>query len=201
MLTAHGLTCVRGERRLFAGIDLAVGPGEWLHVRGENGAGKTSLLRLLVGLMQPADGEIRWDGVPVRELSEEYRRHMLFLGHHGAVKEELTTLENLHFAAALDGAELSEREAIAALHRFGLRGREELAVRFLSAGQKRRVLLARLVTRKAKLWVLDEPFTALDVKAVDMLSNLIGEHLAAGGMAVLTSHQAMPIPGGKVLQL
>ncbi|HEX8963302.1 MAG TPA: cytochrome c biogenesis heme-transporting ATPase CcmA [Rhodocyclaceae bacterium] len=201
MLTAHGLTCVRGERRLFAGIDLAVGPGEWLHVRGENGAGKTSLLRLLVGLMQPAEGEIRWDGQPVRELSEEYRRQMLFLGHHGAVKEELTTLENLHFAAALDGAELSERESIAALHRFGLRGREELPVRFLSAGQKRRVLLARLVTRKAKLWVLDEPFTALDVKAVDMLSALIGEHLAAGGMAVLTSHQAMPIPGGKVLQL
>ncbi len=201
MLTAHDLACTRGERRLFAGIDLAVGPGEWLHVRGENGAGKTSLLRLLVGLMQPAEGEIRWDGVPVRELSDEYRRQMLFLGHHGAVKEELTTLENLQFAAALDGADLSDREAIAALHRFGLRGREELPVRFLSAGQKRRVLLARLVTRKAKLWVLDEPFTALDVKAVDMLSALIGEHLAGGGMAVLTSHQAMPMPGGKVLQL
>jgi heme exporter protein A len=201
MLSAHGLTCVRGERRLFAGIDLAIGPGEWLHVRGENGAGKTSLLRLLVGLMQPVEGEIRWDGTPVRKLAEEYRRQMLFLGHHGAVKEELTTLENLHFAAELDGTELSEREAIAALHRFGLRGREELPVRFLSAGQKRRVLLARLVTRKAKLWVLDEPFTALDVKAVDMLSELIGEHMAAGGMAVLTSHQAMPIPGGRVLQL
>ncbi|MGE5467231.1 MAG: cytochrome c biogenesis heme-transporting ATPase CcmA [Ignavibacteria bacterium] len=201
MLTAHGLTCVRGERRLFAGVDLAVAPGEWLHVRGENGAGKTSLLRLLVGLMQPVEGEIRWDGRPVRELAEDYRRHMLFLGHHGAVKEELTTLENLLIAAALDGGELTEREAIAALHRFGLRGREELPVRFLSAGQKRRVLLARLVTRKAKLWVLDEPFTALDVKAVDMLSELIGEHLAAGGMAVLTSHQAMPIAGGRVLQL
>jgi heme exporter protein A len=201
MLTAHGLTCVRGERRLFAGIDLAVAPGEWLHVRGENGAGKTSLLRLLVGLMQPAEGDIRWDGQPVRELGDDYRRHMLFLGHHGAVKEELTTLENLQLAAALDGAELPEREAIAALHRFGLRGREELPVRFLSAGQKRRVLLARLVTRKAKLWVLDEPFTALDVKAVDMLSALIAEHLSGGGMAVLTSHQAMPIEGGRVLQL
>jgi heme exporter protein A len=201
MLTAHGLTCVRGERRLFAGIDLAVGPGEWLHVRGENGAGKTSLLRLIVGLMQPADGEIRWDGQPVGKLGDEFRRQMLFLGHHGAVKEELTTLENLKIAAALDGADLPEREAIAALHRFGLRGREELPVRFLSAGQKRRVLLARLVTRKAKLWVLDEPFTALDVKAVDMLSALIGEHLSAGGMAVLTSHQEMPLAGGRVLQL
>ena len=201
MLTAHKLACTRGERRLFAGVDLAVGPGEWLHVRGENGAGKTSLLRLLVGLMQPAEGEIRWDGVPVRELADDYRRQMLFLGHHGAVKEELTTLENLHFAAALDGAELSEREAIAALHRFGLRGREELPVRFLSAGQKRRVLLARLVTRKAKLWILDEPFTALDTRAVDMLGGLVGEHLAAGGMAVVTSHQAIPLANGKAIEL
>ncbi|CAG0956860.1 partial Cytochrome c biogenesis ATP-binding export protein CcmA, partial [Rhodocyclaceae bacterium] len=96
---------------------------------------------------------------------------------------------------------LGDREALAALHRFGLKGREELPVRFLSAGQKRRVLLARLVTRKASLWVLDEPFTALDVKAVDMLSALIGEHLAGGGIAVLTSHQSMPIPGGRVVQL
>jgi heme exporter protein A len=201
MLSAHGLTCVRGERRLFAGLDLEVGPGEWLHVRGENGAGKTSLLRLLAGLAHPADGEIRWEGQAIDKLDEDYRRNMLFLGHHGAVKEDLTALENLHLAAALDGADLPEREAIAALHRFGLKGREELPVRFLSAGQKRRVLLARLVTRKARLWVLDEPFTALDVKAVDMLSALIGEHLAAGGMAVLTSHQAMPIPGGRAIQL
>ena len=201
MLSAHGLTCVRGERRLFAGLDFEVGPGEWLHVQGENGAGKTSLLRMLVGLMAVADGEIRWGGEPVRTLAEDYHRALLFLGHHGAVKEELTALENLQLASALDGEELTAREALAALHRFGLKGREELPVRFLSAGQKRRVLLARLVTKKAKLWVLDEPFTALDVKAVNMLSALVGEHLAAGGMAVLTSHQAMPIPGGKTVQL
>jgi heme exporter protein A len=201
MLSAQGLTCVRGERPLFSGLDLAVGAGEWLHVRGENGVGKTSLLRLLAGLAQAAAGEILWGGQPIGQVDEEYRRNLLFLGHHGALKEELTALENLEFAAALDGAQLSEREALAALHRFGLKGREELPVRFLSAGQKRRVLLARLLTRKATLWVLDEPFTALDTKAVDMLAALIGEHLAGGGMAVLTSHQAMPIPGGKVLQL
>ena len=201
MLSAHDLTCVRGERRLFAGLELTLAPGEWLHVRGENGAGKTSLLRLLVGLMPPAAGEIRWCGEPIRTLAENYRRDMLFLGHHGAIKEELTALENLQLAAQLDGDELTEREALAALHRFGLKGREDLSVRFLSAGQKRRVLLARLVTKKAKLWVLDEPFTALDVKAVDMLSGLIGEHLQGGGMAVLTSHQAMPIAGGRELQL
>jgi heme exporter protein A len=201
MLTATALSCVRGERRLFAGLDLAVGPGEWLHVQGENGAGKTSLLRILAGLSPAEEGEIRWQGEPIKALAEEYRRHLLFLGHHGAVKEELTPLENLTLAAQLDGTVLDAREALKALARFGLRGREDLAVRFLSAGQKRRVLLARLAVRKATLWILDEPFTALDVKAVEMLSGLIAEHVADGGMAILTSHQSMPLPNGKVLKI
>jgi heme exporter protein A len=201
MLTATGLSCIRGERRLFAGLDLAVGPGEWLHVQGENGAGKTSLLRILASLSAPAAGEIRWQGELIGALAEDYRRAMLFLGHHGAVKEELTPLENLTLAAQLDGALLDEAAALQALVRFGLRGREDLAVRFLSAGQKRRVLLARLAVRKATLWILDEPFTALDVKAVEMLSGLIEAHLAAGGMAILTSHQSMPLPNGRVLKL
>ena len=201
MLSAHGLTCVRGERRLFAQLDLTVEAGEWLHVRGENGAGKTSLLRLLAGLSQPAEGEIRWCGKPIRHPDAQYRENLLFFGHHGALKEDLTGLENLAFAAAMDGADLAEASALSALYRFGLKGREELPVRVLSAGQKRRVMLARLVTRKAKLWVLDEPFTALDVKAVELLSVLISEHVAGGGMAILTSHQTMPIPGGRVVQL
>lgn len=201
MLTATGLSCIRGERRLFSGIDLAVAPGEWLHLQGENGAGKTSLLRILVGLTPAADGEIRWKGEPVRALGEDFRREMVYLGHHAAVKEDLTALENLQIAAALDGADLEERDALAALFRMGLKGREELPVRVLSQGQKRRVLLARLLARKAPLWVLDEPFTALDVKAVQMLSDLIAEHVGAGGMAVLTSHQSMPIAGGKSLVL
>ena len=198
MLTATGLSCVRGERRLFAGLDLAVGPGEWLHVQGENGAGKTSLLRILAGLSPPAAGEIYWQGEPVKALAEEFRRHLLFLGHHGAVKEELTPLENLTLAAQLDGTRLDETEALQALGRFGLRGREDLAVRFLSAGQKRRVLLARLAVRKATLWILDEPFTALDVKAVDMLSGLIVDHISGGGLAILTSHQSIPVQDGVV---
>ncbi|MCX7239628.1 MAG: cytochrome c biogenesis heme-transporting ATPase CcmA [Burkholderiales bacterium] len=201
MLSAHGLTCVRGDRRLFSGLDLTVSAGEWLHVRGENGAGKTSLLRLLAGLTQPAEGEIRWCGETINRDDEDYRRNLLFFGHHGALKEDLTALENLEFASAMDGATLTLEAAMRALNRFGLRGREQLPVRVLSAGQKRRVMLARLVTRNAKLWVLDEPFTALDVKAVDMLSALISEHVTAGGMAILTSHQAMPIPGGRVVQL
>ncbi|MBU1237028.1 MAG: cytochrome c biogenesis heme-transporting ATPase CcmA [Gammaproteobacteria bacterium] len=201
MLSVSDLACVRGERRLFSGLGFDLAPGEWLHVQGENGSGKTTLLRALVGLSHPAEGEIRWRGEPIRQLGEEYRQELLYLGHHGAVKEELTPLENLRLAAALDGRTLDDRETLAALHRFGLKGREELPVRFLSAGQKRRVLLARLVTRNAPLWVLDEPFTALDVKAVDMLSALISEHVAQGGLAILTSHQAMPMPGGKAIVL
>ena len=201
MLSAHGLTCVRGDRRLFSGLDLTIEAGEWLHVRGENGAGKTSLLRLLAGLAQPAEGEIRWRGGRISQSDSDYRRDLLFFGHHGALKEDLTALENLEFAAAMDGASLSSEAALRALQRFGLQGREQLPVRVLSAGQKRRVMLARIATRNAKLWILDEPFTALDVKAVDLLSTLISAHVTGGGMAILTSHQTMPIPGGRVVQL
>ena len=201
MLSAHGLSCVRGERRLFTNLDFTVDAGEWLHVRGENGAGKTSLLRMLAGLSQPAEGEIRWCGTPIQDADSTFRQNMLFFGHHGALKEDLTAFENLTFAAAIDGDQLLEPNALLALNRFGLKGREELPVRVLSAGQKRRVMLARLATRNAKLWVLDEPFTALDVKAVDLLAHLISAHVASGGMAVITSHQTMPIPGGRVVQL
>lgn len=199
MLTVTDLACSRGERRLFSGVGFALTAGEWLHVQGENGAGKTSFLRLLVGL-SPADaGTIHWRGEPAP--SSEFHRELIYLGHHAAVKEELTPLENLRCAAALDGIALDERAALAALVRLGLRGREDLPVRVLSAGQKRRVLLARLLTRPATLWVLDEAFNALDSGAVQLLGELIGGHLAAGGMAVLTSHQPLPLPGGRSLLL
>lgn len=201
MLTATGLSCIRGERRLFSRLDLAVGPGEWLHVQGENGAGKTSLLRILASLAPPAEGEILWKNASIKALAEDYHRDMLFLGHHGAVKEDLTPFENLTLAARLDGVLLDEAAALKALARFGLRGREDLAVRFLSAGQKRRVLLARLAVRQAALWILDEPFTALDVTAVDMLSSLIEAHVKAGGICILTSHQSMPLPNGRTLKV
>lgn len=199
MLNVSGLACSRGERRLFADVGFSLSAGEWLHVQGENGSGKTSLMRLLVGL-SPADaGTILWRDEPAP--SVEFRRDLIYLGHHAAVKEDLTPLENLRLAAALDGIALDERAALAALIRLGLRGREELPVRVLSAGQKRRVLLARLLTRPAVLWVLDEAFNALDVAAVKLLGQLIAEHLSAGGMAVLTSHQPLPVPGGKTLAL
>ncbi len=199
MLAIENLSCTRGERRLFSGVGFTLGAGEWLHVQGENGAGKTTLMRALVGLSPAESGAIRWRGEPAP--SSEFRGELLYLGHHAAVKEELTPLENLRLAASLDGITLDERTLLAALIRLGLRGREDLPVRVLSAGQKRRVLLARLLTRPAKLWVLDEAFNALDVKAVQLLGELIAEHLANGGMAVLTSHQPLPVPGGKALVL
>jgi len=201
MLSAHGLTCVRGDRPLFAGVDLAVGAGEWLHVRGANCSGKTSLLRLLAGLSRPETGEVRWEGEPIAGIAQDYHRALLFLGHQAAVKEELTGAENLQLAAQLDGAGIGRAEVDEALGRFGLRGREDLPVRVLSAGQKRRVLLARLLLRPADLWVLDEPFNALDGSGVERLSTMISAHLDAGGLALLTSHQAMPLPPGKELAL
>ncbi len=200
-LRANALTCVRGERTLFTGLDLEVSAGEWLHVRGENGIGKTSLLRLLSGLTKPAAGEIFWNEQLISADPSEYHRNLLFLGHRDSLKEDLTALENLSIATALDGIMVSGEEILLALHRFGLRGREDLPVNCLSAGQKRRVLLARLLLRQAKLWILDEPFNALDVRAVEMLSELILEHIASGGMAIMTSHQEIPMPNGRVVQL
>ena len=200
-LRANALTCVRGERTLFTGLDLEVSAGEWLHVRGENGIGKTSLLRLLSGLTKPAAGEIFWNEQLISADPSEYHRNLLFLGHRDSLKEDLTALENLSIATALDGIAVTEDEILLALHRFGLRGREDLPVNCLSAGQKRRVLLARLLLRQAKLWILDEPFNALDVRAVEMLSELIVEHIASGGMAIMTSHQEIPMPNGRVVQL
>ena len=200
-LRANALTCVRGERTLFTGLNLEVSAGEWLHVRGENGIGKTSLLRLLSGLTKPAAGEIFWNEQLISADPSEYHRNLLFLGHRDSLKEDLTALENLSIATALDGITVSEEEILLALHRFGLRGREDLPVNCLSAGQKRRVLLARLLLRQAKLWILDEPFNALDVRAVEMLSELILEHIASGGIAIMTSHQEIPMPNGRVVQL
>ena len=200
-LRANALTCIRGERTLFTGLDLEVSAGEWLHVRGENGIGKTSLLRLLSGLTKPAAGEIFWNEQLISADPSEYHRNLLFLGHRDSLKEDLTALENLSIATALDGIAVTEDEILLALHRFGLRGREDLPVNCLSAGQKRRVLLARLLLRQAKLWILDEPFNALDVRAVEMLSELILEHITSGGMAIMTSHQEIPIPNGRVVQL
>jgi heme exporter protein A len=201
MLSASHLACVRGERRLFSALDFVVDQGECLHVQGENGCGKTSLLRIVSGLAHAAEGQVLWGGEDTRKLGEAWHAELLFIGHHHAVKEELTARENVMLAALLDGHALPDATLQAALTRMGLRGREDLPVRYLSQGQKRRVALTRLLTRRARLWLLDEPFTALDTAAIELVGGLITEHLAGGALVLLTSHQPLSLPGGRVRTL
>jgi heme exporter protein A len=201
MLNATDLACSRGERRLFQGLGFVLRGGDWLHVKGENGSGKTTLLRTLIGLSPPDHGQVRWRGTDTRTRGDDYRRAFVYLGHQSGLKDELTPLENLRVALALDGFACDEDSLVEALQCMGLKGREDLAARHLSAGQKRRVLLARLLLRPAELWVLDEPFNALDKAAVELLSLVIADHLDGGGIAVLTSHQNVPLPGGQELTL
>lgn len=193
MLEAAHLTCQRGERTLFTNLSFTLGAGELLQIAGPNGSGKTSLLKLLCGLSPPFAGEIRWLGAPAR--GEDFRRQLFYLGHQHAVKEELSALENLQISAELADEALSDVDALDALDRIGLAGREHLPAKVLSQGQKRRVALARLLVSKAPLWILDEPLTALDTAAVDLIQARLAAHLANQGSVVLTTHQALQVPG------
>ena len=201
MLEVSSLECVRGERTLFADVGFRLEGGEMLYLQGKNGSGKTSLLRILCGLSHPAAGEIRWRGENVGSLGEDYRRELCYLGHHNAIKEERTPLENLLASAKLADELLDEGAALEALEMVGLAGREDLACRYLSQGQKRRVALARLVNERRALWILDEPYVALDVAAIELVAGLIGAHLQRGGLAVLTTHQAVEVKAGAVREL
>lgn len=201
MLEADNLECLRGDNRLFAGLGFTLAPGELIYLQGRNGAGKTSLLRMLIGLLPPESGDIRWQGKPIRKQRDEYHAALCYLGHHNAIKEELTPLENFQHAARFADQALDEDAALDALAQVGLAGREDLPCRYLSQGQKRRVALARLVVDRRPLWVLDEPFVALDVAAVDWLAGVIAGHLQRGGMAIMTTHQAVEIPAAAVREL
>jgi heme exporter protein A len=196
MLSVTQLSCVRGERELFAGLGFALDKGGWLHVTGQNGAGKTSLLRMLCGLSPPAAGEIRWDGKKIGELGEAYRAELVYLGHQTPVKDELSARENLEVSSTLRGIGVSCDAAGNALESVGLAECADLPVRFLSQGQKRRIGLASLLLNRARLWILDEPFTALDVAGSGKLSTLLAEHAAQGGITVLTGHQEVKIAAG-----
>lgn len=172
-----------------------------MQVQGENGSGKTTLLRTLCGFIQPLAGEILWQGQRIHELDEDYHADIIYLGHLNAIKDELNALENLRISCALTGYEVSDSDAIAALRRMGLRGRETFPVKVLSQGQRRRVALARLLVCKAPLWILDEPLTALDVGAVGLMQALIGEHLENKGMVIFTTHQALEVAGVETRRL
>jgi heme exporter protein A len=190
MLEAAGLECVRGSRVLFSGVDLSLAPGALLRVTGANGRGKTTLLRALCGLFLPTAGEVHWKGENIRALREEFWSQLLYLGHDNALKDDLTAEENLAFSCGIGGLAVSGDEVRAALARFGLAGLERLPARALSQGQRRRAALARLAVATAlPLWILDEPFAALDAAGIGLVQSLAGEHLARGGMVVLTTHQ------------
>jgi len=195
-LETRDLACERGGKTLFEGLNLSVSPGQSLHLQGDNGSGKTSLLRLLCGLAVPLAGQVLWAGQPTTPNREGFLRDMLYLGHALALKEGLSALENLHFSAALSGQVWGPDAAVQALHQMGLRGREHLPLQILSQGQKRRVALARLGLSPARLWLLDEPFVALDSAACGVLQGLMQTHVARGGMVVFTSHQAVNLASG-----
>jgi len=201
LLTVSNITCSRGDRTLFRDLSFSVAAGDLLHLKGKNGSGKTTLLRSLCGLFLPESGDIRWNQTSIRALGEEYFREVVYLGHHNGIKDDLTALENLHIAAVLDGDDSDETRILAALDRIGLGGYEDLPTRVLSQGQKRRVALARLLLTKSPLWILDEPFTALDTAAVDLLQEIIREHVALGGMIIITTHQEVALTSGQARQL
>jgi heme exporter protein A len=202
MLEAIELTCVRGDRRLFRHLSATLAPGQVLQVEGENGAGKTSLLRILAGLGLPAAGEVRWMGRSIARERDAYGRALLYLGHLGALKDELTPEENLLSDARIAGlAGVDRTQVRGALERMGLRRVAGLPTRVLSAGQRRRTALTRLLLAPPPLWILDEPFNALDVEAVGLLRRTLQDHVTGGGMAVLTSHQPLALDGVEVRPL
>lgn len=195
LLSLHTLQCRRGERELFRDVNMALARNELLQVEGANGSGKTSLLRIVAGLSEAASGEVRWNNESIAELAENYFRDLLYLGHGAAIKDELTALENLELNLQLAGEDVTLANAKQALSDAGLKDRLHLPAKYLSQGQRRRVALARLCLSQRPLWILDEPFTALDVSAVDWVAGLIAKQLDGGGIVIFTTHQPVSIPG------
>ncbi len=199
-LQAHQISCVRGERQLFGAIDVEIGPGDALRLAGANGSGKTSMLRILAGLLAPERGEVRWHGKAIGACRDSYHAALVYIGHAGALKDDLLAWENLAFAQALGGQTLTETAARSALQALGLGRAAALPTRALSQGQRKRLALARLACNpQASLWLLDEPFSALDAAATATLTATIDAHLARGGMLVYTTHQDVALAPRRAL--
>lgn len=187
LFQATGLECWRGDRRLFSGIDFSIHSGEALQVVGPNGSGKTTLLRAVCGLTRAEQGKLFWRGARLEGNPDAYRSELLYIGHENGLKFELTALENLRALRDI-AARQRNLPLEAALDRAGLAGFEDRPVRTLSSGQRRRVALSRLLIAEAALWLLDEPFTALDDAGARLVNVLVEEHLNAGGGIMFTSH-------------
>ena len=196
VLDAAALTCIKRDRTLFEGLSFSVEAGELVYLRGPNGAGKTSLLRILTGLSHPDEGNVFFNQKNITSFPSEYNAQLLYLGHKSGINGALSALDNLSFWMAQHGVKQSPEVLFNVLATIGLVGLEDVPVRFLSAGQQRRVALSRLWLKKAQIWILDEPFTALDVSGIALLENAFNEHISQGGIVITTSHQALsPLAG------
>ena len=191
-LEASGLTCVRGEETIFSELDLSARSAEVLQLQGRNGSGKTSLLRLLCGIAQPAAGTIRWNGVDIQDDTEAFRCAIDYIGHRRGVCEDLTPVENIQFANELEKPKPKAR-CLEALQRVGLAHVAGIPARLLSAGQNQRAALARLLISDAAVWFLDEPFTAIDRDGREIVESIIAQHAANGGISVIATHQPMTL--------
>ncbi|HLT25796.1 MAG TPA: cytochrome c biogenesis heme-transporting ATPase CcmA [Zeimonas sp.] len=192
-LEARALACAAGYRTLFASLDLRIAPGEWTMLVGANGSGKSTLLRTIAGLARPLAGEILWRGAPRKPDDAEWRAQCVYQGHAAGWKDAFDVRENLGLQLALDGLRVPRAELDAAIDRVGLARQAKLPFARLSAGQRRRVSLARLSCSHARrLWLLDEPGTALDADGLRLLGELVDAHLRAGGLALVATHQPLP---------
>lgn len=193
-LQVSGLELERGERLLFTGLEFEAPAGTLVRLAGANGTGKTSLLRVLTGLMRPTGGDVLYRGRPIGKLREDYFRDLVYIGHLNGVKDDLTALENVRIGARMGNLRVPRAELLAALAKVGLEEFAENTTGELSQGQRRRVALARLfVSGQKPVWILDEPFVALDAASVRNLARVIAEHVLSGGIVIYTTHQEQQI--------
>ena len=200
-LAVSQLQCSRGDVCLFEGLSFELTAGQLMWLEGRNGSGKTTLLRALCGLFLPDSGSIQWQGEDTKKVADIFYRRLLYLGHQNALKLDLNPVENLQTLSRLAGHIVSEEQVDGALTRLGLAGYEETPVRKMSQGQQRRVALSRLLISDAPLWILDEPFVALDIAAVELLQSILVKHVEQGGMVILTTHQPLPLAEEKMVRL
>jgi len=188
-LEARGLECIRDDRTLFSNLEFSLEAGQALILEGRNGSGKTSLLRILCGIRLPDAGSVRWCGTDITRLGADYHEHTAYVGHRDGIKLDLTPLENLAMAQAL--GKPANVSPAAALEQVELYGYEDVLTRNLSAGQQRRLALARLLVTDSLLWILDEPFTSLDRHGIALVESLLERHTGTGGLLAVTSHHAV----------